>query len=151
MSRTFHGRPIVPGDVAGVAAVSHGGFNTYASFFESIHTPSAQAICADAGNADLYGIDLADKIVCVPGSTGSTSGGAVWQRLVKMGNAPRAVLFSRPIDSLAAGGLIVADLWAGRHIVVVDRLGDEFLETVAQGDEVAVREDGEVVVGRSGG
>ena len=151
MSRTFHGRPIVPGDVTGVATVSHGGFNTYASFFESIHTPSAQAICADAGNADLYGIDLAGKILCVPGSTGSTSGGAVWQRLVKMGNAPRAVLFSRPIDSLAAGGLIVADLWAGRHIVVVDRLGDEFLDAVAQGDEVAVREDGEVVVGRSGG
>ncbi len=150
MLRTFHGRPIVPGDVTGVAAVSHGGFNTYASFFDSIHTPSAQAVCADAGNSDLYGMDLAGKVVCVPGSTGSTSGGAVWQRLVRMGNAPRAMLFSRAIDPLAAGGLIVADLWAGRYIVVVDRLGDGFLDAVAHGDKVSVREDGEVVVSRPG-
>jgi hypothetical protein len=50
----------------------------------------------------------------------------------------------RPIDSLAAGGLIVADLWAGRRIVTVDRLGDEFLTLVKEGDRIAVREDGTV-------
>jgi predicted aconitase with swiveling domain len=75
----------------------------------------------------------------------------VWQRLVDMGSAPRAVLFSRPIDSLAAGGLIAADLWAGGRIVVVDRLGDEFLDAVAHGDSITVSEDGEVVISRPGG
>jgi predicted aconitase with swiveling domain len=70
----------------------------------------------------------------------------VWQRLVKMGNAPRAMLFSKPIDSLAAGGLIVADIWAGKRIVVVDRLGDDFLATVTHGDVVAVRENGEITI-----
>jgi predicted aconitase with swiveling domain len=146
---TFSGRAVLPGDVTGVALVSRGGFNTYASFFESIHQPSDKAICADSGNADLYGRDLAGKVICVPGSTGSTSGGAVWQRLVKMGNAPRAMLFSNAIDSLAAGGLIVADLWAGKRIVVVDRLGDAFLETVAHGDEITIGEDGGVTISRA--
>ncbi|MEI6449047.1 MAG: DUF126 domain-containing protein [Actinomycetes bacterium] len=150
MLLTFKGRPVLPGDATGVAVVSRGGFNTYASFFASIHEPSDVAICADSGNADLYGRDLAGRIICLPSSTGSTSGGAVWQRLIEMGNAPRAMLFSQAIDSLAAGGLIVADLWAGKRIVVVDRLGAAFLETVVHGDEITIREDGGVVIRRGG-
>jgi len=150
MLLTFKGRPVLPGNVSGVAVVSHGGFNTYASYFASIHQPSDKAICADRGNADLYGRDLADKVVCVPGTTGSTSGGAVWQRLIKMGNAPQAMLFANAIDSLAAGGLIVADLWAGKRIVVVDRLGDAFLEAVVHGDAITIRDDGGVVIQRTG-
>jgi predicted aconitase with swiveling domain len=142
MGGAINGRAILPGNVTGTAVVSKVGFNTYASFFDSIHTPSPRAVCADSGNADLFGTDLAGKIICLPNTTGSTSSGAVWQRLVKMGNAPLAILFSKPIDSLAAGGLIVADIWAGKRIVVVDRLGDELLEMVNPGDVVVVREDG---------
>ena len=149
MLLTFKGRPVLPGNLTGVAVVSHGGFNIYASFFESIHGPSDEAICADSGNGDLFGRDLADKVICVPSTTGSTSGGAVWQRLIEMGNAPRAMLFSKAIDSLAAGGLIVADLWAGRRIVVVDRLGDAFLETVVHGDAITIGGDGGVVIRRT--
>jgi uncharacterized protein len=145
MQLTFRGRSILPGNVSGTAAVSRGGFNAYASFFTSIHEPSQQAICADSGNADLYGVDLAGKIICVPVTTGSTSSGAIWQRLVKMGNAPTAMLFSRKIDPLAAGGLIVADIWAGKRIVVIDQLGDAFLETATQGDIVTIYEDGGIV------
>jgi len=150
MRLVFKGRPVLAGTVSGEAVVGHGGFNTYASFFESIHEPSDTAVCADRGNADLYGRDLADKIICVPNTTGSTSGGAVWQRLVKMGNAPKAILFANAIDSLAAGGLIVADLWAGRRIVVIDHLGDEFLETVVHGDAITIGDDGGVVIRRTG-
>lgn len=146
MRFTFRGRSILPGNVSGTAVVSRRGFNTYASFFSSIHEPSDKAICADSGNADLYQVDLAGKIICLPATTGSTSSGAVWQRLAQMGNAPRAVLFSRRIDSLAAGGLIVADIWAGKRIVVVDQLGDVFLETVTQGDSVTIHESGEILL-----
>lgn len=149
MPTTFKGRPVLAGNVSGQAVVSHGGFNTYASFFESIHEPSGTAVCADSGNADLFGRDLAGKVVCAPATTGSTSGGAVWQRLVRMGNAPRAMLFSNGIDSLAAGGLIVADLWAGTRIVVVDRLGDAFLDTVEHGDTITIQEDGLVAIERA--
>jgi predicted aconitase with swiveling domain len=148
--RAFRGRPVLPGEVSGPAAVSRRGFNTYASFFASIHEPSHRAICADSGNEDLFGVDLAGAVLCVPATTGSTSGGGVWQRLVTLGNAPRAVLFARSIDSLAAGGLIVAAEWAGGTIVVVDRLGDDFLGAVEQGDEVRVGRAGDVVIGAPG-
>jgi uncharacterized protein len=144
MKKIFNGRAILPGSGQGEAAVSHGGFNTYASFFTSIHRPSKQAFCADTGNPELYQMDLSGKIICIPNTTGSTSSGAVWQRLTRMGNAPLAVLFSKPIDSLAAGGLIVADIWAGNRIITIDRLGDHFLGAVKSGDNVRIAEDGTV-------
>jgi len=146
VARTWQGRPVLAGDIEGEAAVSRRGFNTYASFFTSIHVPSGSAVCADSGNADLYGVDLAGRILCVPKTTGSTSSGAVWLRLVTLGNAPAAVLFSEQIDPPAAGGLVVADIWSGSRIVTIDRLGVEFLETVRSGDRVEVRSDGTVIV-----
>lgn len=146
MSRTFRGRPILPGNIEGEALVSHQGFNTYASFYTSIHVPSEEAPCADSGNVELFGKDLANKIICIPSTIGSTSSGAVWQRLVRMGNAPKAMLFSQQIDSLAAGGLIVADVWVGKRIYVVDQLGDEFLESVRDGDRIVIREDGTITI-----
>jgi len=144
MTRLFKGRAVVPGDVDGEAIVSRVGFNTYASFYDSIHFPGDQARCADTSNRDLYGKILTDKIICLPKTTGSTSAGAVWQRIVKLGVAPKAVLFSQHIDSIAAGGLVVTDLWAGKKITTVDQLGDEFLDTVSDGDWIEVRADGAV-------
>jgi predicted aconitase with swiveling domain len=145
----FKGRAVLPGAVEGYALVTRGGFNTYASFFTSIHEPTGTAVCADSGNPDLYGRDLADGIICLPGTTGSTSGGAVWQRLAKLGNAPRAMLFSGRIDPLAAGGLIIADRWGNKRIVTVDQLGEDFLNTVQPGDKIAIQEDGEILLHRN--
>ncbi len=146
MKRSFKGRTILPGNVKGEALVTHRGFNTYASFFTSIHVPSDKALCADSGNQELYGKNLADKIICLPKTVGSTSGGAVWQRLAKMGNAPKAMLFSEQIDSLAAAGLVVADVWAGKRIYTVDQLGDDFLKSVRDHDRIVIEEDGAVTI-----
>jgi hypothetical protein len=107
--------------VDGEALVSRVGFNAYASFYDSIHEQVDEARCADGSNRDLFGKTLTDKIICLPKTTGSTSAGAV-----------------------AAGGLVVTDLWAGIRIVTVDQLGDEFLVAVHDGDPIEVREDGTV-------
>ena len=126
--------------------MTHLGFNTYASFYTSIHAQVETALCADSGNRELYGKNLTDKIICLPQTVGSTSAGAVWQRIARLGVAPKAMLFSQQIDSLAAGGLIVADLWAGERIVVVDHLGDEFLASVRDGDRIVIRQDGTITI-----
>ena len=68
------------------------------------------------------------------------------KRVARMGVAPKAMLFSQQIDSLAAGGLIVADVWAGKRIVTVDQLGGEFLGSVKDGDRIVIREDGTVTI-----
>jgi hypothetical protein len=61
------------------------------------------------------------------------------------------MLFSRRIDPLAAGGLIIADIWGKKRIVAVDQLGEDFLETVQFGDRIMIQENGEVLLHRNDG
>lgn len=144
MKQTFKGRVVLSGSIEGYALVTHQGFNTYASFYESIHEQTKKAVCADSGNPELYGKNLVNRILCLPRTTGSTSSGGVWQCLAKWGTTPLAMLFSQMIDPLAAGGLVVADIWAGKRIITVDQLGDDFLEIVRNGDQIRISEEGVV-------
>ncbi len=146
MTKIFQGRPILAGEFDGEVLVSLQGFNSYASFYNSLDDQATSAVCADSGNPDLFGKNMTGKIICLPGSTGSTTAGSVWPRVAKLGVAPKAMLFSKRIDSLAAGGLLVADIWAGERIVVVDQLGDVFLKTVFDGDIVSIETDGKVSI-----
>jgi len=95
VATSFKGRAFLPGNLEGEARVTHGGFNAYAAFSTSIHVQVDIAKCADSGNQELYGKNLTDKIICLPGTIGSTSAGAVWQRVAQLGVAPKAMLFSR--------------------------------------------------------
>ena len=89
------------------------------------------------------------KIICLPKTSGSTSAGAVWLKLSYLGLAPKALLFADSIDSLAAGGLIVADIWSTHCICTIDQLGEDFLNTVQDGDWLEVSEDGTVKITRN--
>ena len=57
------------------------------------------------------------------------------------------MLFSQSIDSLAASGAIMGSVWSETSMPVMDRLGEEFLETVKTGDSVTVLNDGIVQIG----
>lgn len=146
MSKVFQGRAILPGHVEGEALVSRAGFNTLASFQKSLITRSKTAVCSDQDNQDLYGKPMTGKILCLPQTIGSTTGGLALETAVQMGTAPKALLFSEHIDTLAASGVILADAWLGRRVVTIDGLGAEFLEHVRDGQWIAVREDGTVIV-----
>ncbi len=71
--------------------------------------------------------ELTNKIICLSVNAGSTSSGAVWHRRVELRTTPKTLLFSQPIDPPAAGGLAMADIWVGKWIVTVDRLGNQCL------------------------
>ena len=59
---------------------------------------------------------------------------------------PACLLFSKPIDSLAAAGVILADVWTDASMPTVDSLGDEFLQAVETGMTVTVEEGGIVII-----
>ena len=57
---------------------------------------------------------------------------------------PACMLFSKPIDSLAASGAILADVWTEAKMPVVDNPGEDFLDFVETGMRITVCEDGVV-------
>ena len=144
--KTFQGRVVTPGCAQAEALVTHGGLNTLASFQKSLQFGDKTAKCGDQNNPDLYGKPMAGKALCLPQTIGSTTGGMVFYTAGALGKLPACMCFSKPIDSLAAAGAILSDVWTETHMPVVDSLGDEFLEYVKTGMNVTLAEDGTVTV-----
>ena len=145
--KEFIGRVVAPGTVKAEALVSHGGLNTLASFQKALQFGDKEATCGDQNNPDLYGKKMKGKALCLPQTIGSTTGGLVLYCACAMERQPACMLFSKPIDSLAAAGAILASVWLeGVNMPVVDSLGDEFLNYVKDGMTISVLENGKVVV-----
>ena len=148
IKKVFKGRVVVKGKASAEALVSKGGFNTMASYQHSLMFGDKTGKCSDQNNPELYKKAMAGKALCMPQTIGSTTGGLVLYCAASMSRQPACLLFSKEIDSLAAAGAILADVWTDNSMPTVDGLGDEFLEYVQTGDRITVEEDGSVIVER---
>ena len=145
--KQFTGRVVAKGTVSAPALVSHGGLNTLASFQKALQLGDKKATCGDQNNPDLYGKQMAGKALCLPRTIGSTTGGLVLYCACSMKRQPACMLFSEPIDSLAAAGAILQDVWLDDvQMPVIDCLGEEFLNYVQDGMTITVKENGVVEV-----
>ncbi len=144
--KTFKGRVLCAGDFTGEAVVSRQGVNTLATFQKSALKKSKIVICSDQNNKDIFNKVLTGKILCLPKTIGSTTGGMVIQAICSMGINPSAMLFSESIDSLAASGVVLAKNWEKNRLIAIDRLGEDFLSSVETGDTVEINSDGTVIV-----
>jgi len=146
--KTFHGRPLLAGEIKGKALVSKQPFNMTVSYLKNMFAGETKtAPCTDAANKELYEKDLKGAIICTPQTVGSTMGAGTVMMVSELGVQPQAWLFSSHIDSVSAGGLIIDDVWNKRRVVTIDLLGDEFLEAVKTGDPITIHENGTVEVG----
>ena len=145
--REFKGRVVTPGTVTAKAVVTKEGFNTLASFQMALQFGDKEVKCGDQNNHDLHGKPLINKALCVPQTIGSTTGGLVLYCACAMEKNPACMLFANHIDSLAAAGAVLADVWVDNITMpVVDGLGDEFLNCVKDDMTITVKEDGTVIV-----
>ncbi len=151
--KTFRGRVIVPGSVTAEALVSHEGFNTLASYQMALMFGDLKSFgkdeevrCGDQNNPEIYKKPMLGKALCLPQTIGSTTGGMVLYAACAMGKQPACMLFSKSIDSLAASGAILGDVWSDAVMPVIDRLGDEFLDYVQTGMQITIKDDGVVIV-----
>ena len=143
--KQFKGRVIAAGEVTAPALVSHGGLNTLASFQKALQFGDKKATCGDQNNPDLFGKQMVGTALCLPQTIGSTTGGLVLYCACAMKRQPACMLFSKPIDSLAAAGAVLADVWVDDVTMpVIDSLGDEFLNYVKDGMTITVDLDGTV-------
>ena len=145
--KQFKGRVIAEGEVKAPALVSHGGLNTLASFQKALQFGDKKATCGDQNNPDLFGKQMVGTALCLPQTIGSTTGGLVLYCACAMKRQPACMLFSKPIDSLAAAGAVLADVWVDDVTMpVIDSLGDDFLDYVKDGMTITVDIDGTVTV-----
>ena len=145
--KIFKGRVVAEGSLTAEALVSHGGLNTLASFQKALQFGDKKATCGDQNNPDLYGKQMLGKALCLPRTIGSTTGGLVLYCACAMKRQPACMLFSEPIDSLAAAGAVLSDVWLeGSLLPVIDCLGEEFLDYVKDGMKITIKPDGTVEV-----
>ena len=145
--KQFKGRVVTPGEVTAEAVVTKEGFNTLASLQMAQQFGDKEVKCGDQSNQELYGKSLINKALCLPQTIGSTTGGLVLYCACSMEKNPACMLFANHIDSLAAAGAVLADVWVdGVSMPVVDSLGDEFLNYVKDGMKITVKADGIIEV-----
>lgn len=145
--KEFKGRIVTPGTVTAKAVVTKNGFNTLASMQMALQFGDKAVKCGDQNNPDLSGKPLAGKALCLPQTIGSTTGGLVLYCACAMGSYPACMLFANHIDSLAAAGAVLADVWVDdASMPVIDCLGDEFLDYVKDGMKITIKDDGTVCV-----
>ena len=145
--KVFQGRVITPGTTVAEAVVTTEGFNTLASLQMALQFGDKEVKCGDQNNKELYGKPLLNKALCLPQTIGSTTGGLVLYCACALEKNPACMLFANPIDSLAAAGAVLAEVWVdGVTMPVIDSLGEEFLEYVKDGMTITVKENGIVEV-----
>jgi len=142
----FKGRVVTPGTAKAEALVSRTGFNTLASYQMALMFGDKEVKCGDQNNPDIYKKSMLGKALCLPETIGSTTGGMVLYAACALGKQPACMLFSKPVDSLAASGAILAANWTDAAMPVIDSLGEEFLNSVKDGANVTVSEDGTVEI-----
>lgn len=145
--KVFQGRVITPGTVTALAVVTTQGFNTLASLQMALQFDDKEVKCGDQNNSELHGKPLIGKALCLPQTIGSTTGGLVLYCACALEKNPACMLFSNHIDSLAAAGAVLAEVWVDKVTMpVIDSLGDEFLSYVKDGMKITVKENGIVEV-----
>lgn len=145
--KQFKGRVVTPGTVTAEAVVTREGFNTLASFQMALQFGDKEVKCGDQNNKDLYNKPMIGKALCLPQTIGSTTGGLVLYCACAMEKNPACMLFANHIDSLAAAGAVLADVWVDSiSMPVIDSLGDEFLNYVQDGMKITIKDDGIVEV-----
>ena len=83
------------------------------------------------------GKKVAGKVLVFPYSKGSSTGGVFALQSAKMGNAPAAVITLKA-DPVTAIGFIMADVFYGKKIPLVDQLEQNPLKVIKTGDWVKV-------------
>ncbi len=144
--KQFKGRVLASGNYKGKVVVSRQGVNTLATFQKSALMNKKEVIASDQNNSDIFGKNITGVALALPMTIGSTTGGMVLQVICSMKINPACLLFSEPIDSLAAAGVVLAKVWENSDIIVIDKLGEEFLKTINTDDEIEVKEDGIVTI-----
>jgi predicted aconitase with swiveling domain len=97
-------------------------------------------------NHELYNRNIKETVFVYPATIGSTYTGMVLLELIYRGSAPVAIVVQNA-DPLMAAGSILAEVWFGKGIPVVEYPDEDIFSQIRNGDHVEVNGDtGEITV-----
>ena len=137
MEKILSGRPVVAGSAEGVALVS----KEPISFWGGVSPHTGEIIDR---RHELSGAIVTGRVFVFPQGKGSSTASAVLLDSIKSGVGPAAII-NLKVDPILALGSIVADELYHQLIPIVVLAEKDFF-TIKQGDHLAVKPDGTVVV-----
>ncbi len=105
----YEGHSIIAGEVTGTAVVTKQPVNFLAAYGKNLVFTWKKGKISDKEH-ELFGMDLRDKILFLPSTCGSTTGGLFVLESIKAGIAPKALIV-QTADSLLVSGAILAEVW----------------------------------------
>jgi predicted aconitase with swiveling domain len=131
------GKPVFGGLASGPALMSRIPINFTASFTKPKNLfPRWRSQIQDRHH-DLFKHNVKGCVLIFPAAIGSTYTGMVLLELMYQGCAPAAVVVQN-IDPLLVSGPVLADIWFGKGIPVVEYSGDDIYNLISDGDQLQV-------------
>jgi hypothetical protein len=145
MPKTLRGKVIVKGQACGEALVTEQPINFTASMCKAPNVlPSKRAEVRD-GHHELFGQNIAGKVLVFPRCIGSTYAGLVLLELVSLQKGP-AALIAQQCDSLLIAGVVLSQVWFAQSIPIIEYPGSDLYESIANGRIVRVNRDGRITI-----
>lgn len=130
------GRGITGGQASGPALVAHAAINFTAALSSVISLiPGRQAENRDRHH-ELFGQNMAGKVLVFPTCIGSTFTGMVLMQLMYSGNAPAAMIVTLA-DSLMVSGAVLAEVWFNAGIPILE-VPPSDLARISTGDAISL-------------
>ena len=140
MNTELHGKSIIAGRAQAQALVTQVPMNFTAAFTKLQNLPPWRRSEVQDRHHDLYQVPVKGKVLVFPAAIGSTYTGMVLLNLFYYGVGPVAMVVQNA-DTLMTSGVILADVWYGKGVPVVEYSGDDLYEKIRSGDLISV--DGE--------
>jgi predicted aconitase with swiveling domain len=140
------GKPVFGGRASGRALMSKVPINFTASFTKPKNIfPWWRSQIQDRHH-DLFKRDVNGRVLIFPAAIGSTYTGMVLLELMYQECAPAAIVVQN-IDPLLVSGPVLADIWFGKGIPVVEYPGEDIFGKISDDDWVEVNgETGEIEI-----
>ena len=144
--KILKGKPVVKGRASGPALITKMPMNFTASFTKPKNLMPFWRSLVQDNRHDLFNKNIKGSVLVYPATIGSTYTGMILLELMNQGAGPAAIIVQN-VDPLMAAGPILADVWFGKGIPVIEYPSEDIFNTISTGAMVEVNGDtGEIFV-----
>jgi predicted aconitase with swiveling domain len=135
--KILKGKPVVKGRASGPALITKMPMNFTASFTKPKNLMPFWRSLVQDNRHDLFNKNIKGSVFVYPATIGSTYTGMILLELMNQGAGPAAIIVQN-VDPLMAAGPILADVWFGKGIPVIEYPSEDIFDTIRTGALVEV-------------